>query len=182
MTSMSTQSPARERERDRARSGQHHKGQSCLCTAKPCQLWAGSSAKPSWRQHWGHCASVGLLPRSLMVGLEALSTEGMDVPMSSSVSVSSFMKYGSWWRETPMGTVTTHCGALGAGLPRVILLPLTLILLSFFWILLDTCSAQYCSLRKSQKMRPTRAFIQAMLAVSSWEGTAATSPCSEVAL
>lgn len=30
-----------------------------------------------------------------MVGLEALRTEGMDVPMSSSVSVSSFMKYGS---------------------------------------------------------------------------------------
>lgn len=81
-----------------------------------------------------------------------------------------------------MGTVTTHHEALGAGLSRVILLPLTLILLSFFWILLDTCSAQYCSLRKSQKMRPTRAFIQAMLAVSSWEGTAATSPCSEVAL
>lgn len=95
MTSMSTQSPARERERDRARSGQHHGGQSCLCTAKPSQLWAGSSAKPSWRHNWGHCASVGLLPRSLMVGLEALSTEGMDVPMSSSVSVSSFMKYGS---------------------------------------------------------------------------------------
>lgn len=68
------------------------------------------------------------------------------------------------------------------------LLPLTLILLNFFWILLDTCSAQYCSRRKSQKMRPTSAFIQAMhvsprLAVSSPScgGTEATSPWSEVA-
>lgn len=69
-----------------------------------------------------------------------------------------------------------------APLSTLMLLPLTLILLSFFWILLDTCSAQYCSRRKSQKMRPTRALIQAMLAVSSPNcgGTAAPVPCSEV--
>lgn len=35
------------------------------------------------------------LPRRSMVGLAALRTRGMDVPMSSSVSASSFMKYGS---------------------------------------------------------------------------------------
>lgn len=76
----------------------------------------------------------------------------------------------------------------GAPLGAVMLLRLTLILLNFFWILLDTCSAQYCSRRKSQKMRPTSAFIQAMhvsprLAVSSPScgGTEATSPWSEVA-
>lgn len=72
--------------------------------------------------------------------------------------------------------------------PLLVLLPLTLILLNFFWILLDTCSAQYGSRRKSQKMRPTRAFIQAMhgslrLAGSSPScgGTEAASPWSEVA-
>lgn len=41
------------------------------------------------------CKAAGFIPRSLTVGLEVLRMEGMDVPMSSSVSVSSFMKYGS---------------------------------------------------------------------------------------
>lgn len=74
-----------------------------------------------------------------------------------------------------------------APLSAVMLLPLTLILLNFFWILLDTCSAQYRSRRKSQKMRPTSAFIQAMhaslrLAVSSPScgGTEATSTWRKV--
>lgn len=65
------------------------------------------------------------------------------------------------------GMVTTAWHLLqslkdGASAGAAMLLPLTLILLSFFWILLDTCSAQYRSRRKSQKMRPTSAFIQAM--------------------
>lgn len=37
---------------------------------------------------------------------------------------------------------------------------LTLILLSFFWILWATWSAQYCSCKKSQKILPITAFIQ----------------------
>jgi len=64
-----------------------------------------------------------------------------------------------------VGTVTTAWhppwGQDGVLMGDVMLLPLTLILLSFFWILLDTCSAQYGSRRKSQKTRPTSAFIQA---------------------
>lgn len=92
-----------------------------------------------------------------------------------------------------MGTVTAAGHLLwgladGAPWGAVVLLPLTLILLNFFWILLDTCSAQYRSWRKSQKMRPTSAFIQAMhaslrLAVSSLScgGTEARSPWSKVA-
>lgn len=47
MTSMSTQSPAREG--DRVRSGQHHRGQSCSCTAKPSQLWG---------QGWQLCEAI----------------------------------------------------------------------------------------------------------------------------
>lgn len=92
-----------------------------------------------------------------------------------------------------MGTITTVWHPLwglgdGAVLGAVMLLPLTLILLNFFWILLDTCSAQYRSRRKSQKMRPTSAFIQAMhaslcpaVSSPSCGGTEATSPWSEVA-
>lgn len=183
MTSMSTQSPARER--DRARSGQ-----SCLCTAKSSQLrgqgWQLSKAILE--------AALGSLP--LCVALTSLIDGGAGgtehrgdgcahVQLCQRQLVHEI-------RELMEGNPTGdghQSLALAWGLgnrapPRdLTLLPLTLILLSFFWILLDTCSAQYCSRRKSQKMRPTSAFIQAMLAVSSpsWGGTAANSPCREVA-
>lgn len=44
--------------------------------------------------------------------------------------------------------------------------PLTRILLSFIWIFLETSSAQWGSLRKSQKIRPTAAFTQATVSSS----------------
>lgn len=47
--------------------------------------------------------------------------------------------------------------------------PLTRILLSFFWILCETMSAQYFSRRKSQKIRPIRALIQAGGGPSMWQ-------------
>ena len=48
---------------------------------------------------------------------------------------------------------------------------LTLILLSFFWILCATTSAQYFSCRKSQKIRPIRELIQTDWGASMWQHT-----------
>jgi hypothetical protein len=50
----------------------------------------------------------------------------------------------------------TVCGGRGHRMPV-----LTLILLSFIWIFLETMSAQYFSPKKSQNTRPIKAFTHA---------------------
>lgn len=111
------------------------------------------------------------------LGLEMLRTWGRQLPMSRSFRVSSFMKYGSYdgvSEKMNLHFITTGEGSLWAAFQSnkdfiwwITLTnkwpsssTLTLILLSFFWILCATWLVQYFSLRKSQKILPTRAFIQ----------------------
>lgn len=191
---MSTQSPAGER--DGASPCQHRRGRGLLvCLPKPPCFGdrAGTSITAAMEPALGSLLLCGALTLVIDGGVGGTEDRGDGCAHVQLRQRQLIHEIWELMEGNHTGTVTAAWHSpwgLGDGAPpgAVVLLPLTLILLNFFWILLDTCSAQYRSRRKSQKMRPTNAFIQAMhaslrpaVSSPSCGGTEATSPWSKVA-